>query len=99
MVMEKSAKSESRNMVNVATLKAKLSKYLGLAKGGHEVIVTDHKMPVAKLVPFSISSAEGLIAREPVLPLASLLELTKTPGQKIKGFDSVAALLVDRNKR
>jgi prevent-host-death family protein len=97
--MSKLAKSEPRNSVNVATLKAKLSEYLGLAKGGQVVVVTDHKMPVAKLVPFSTSPAEGLIAREPSLPLSLLLEMTKTVGQKITDFDSLESLLEDRNKR
>lgn len=97
--MSKLAKSETRNSVNVATLKAKLSEYLGLAKGGQEVVVTDHKMPVAKLVPFSTSPAEGLIAREPSLPLSLLVEMTKTAGKRISGFDSLESLLEDRNKR
>jgi hypothetical protein len=56
-------------------------------------------MPVAKLVPFSTSPAEGLIAREPSLPLSLLLEMTKTAGKKITGFDSLESLLEDRNKR
>ncbi len=99
MVMNKPAKSENRNSVNVATLKAKLSEYLGLAKRGQEVVVTDHKMPVAKLVPFSTSPAEGLIARAPSLPLSLLLEMTQTAGHKISGFDSLESLLEDRNKR
>ena len=38
--------------VNVAKLKAELSRYLREVKRGGEVVVTDHKMPVAKLVPF-----------------------------------------------
>ena len=99
MVMNKLEKTEAKNSVNVATLKAKLSEYLGLAKGGQEVVVTDHKMPVAKLVPFSNTPAEGLIAREPSAPLALLVEMTKTAGEKITGFDSLGSLIEDRNKR
>ena len=97
--MAKSAKIEVSNFVNIATLKAKLSEYLGRAKRGQEVVVTDHKLPVAKIVPFSISPAEGLIAQEPSLPLSLLVKMAEGPGQKINGFNSLEALLEDRNKR
>lgn len=99
MVMSKSAKLEAKDSVNVATLKAKLSEYLGRAKGGHEVVVTDHKMPVAKLVPFSASPAEGLIAQGPSLSLSLLVKMTESVGEKIAGFDSLSALMEDRGKR
>jgi prevent-host-death family protein len=99
MVMSKLAKSETRNSVNVATLKAKLSEYLGIAKGGHEVVVTDHKLPVAKLVPFSTSPAEGLVAQEPSLSLSLFVKMAESEGQRVDGFDSLSSLLEDRNKR
>lgn len=48
--------------VNVAELKNWLSKYLAFAKGGEEVVIRDHNLPVAKLVPFSAEGAEGVSA-------------------------------------
>jgi prevent-host-death family protein len=43
--------------VNVAELKDKLSKYLGFAKEGEEVVIRDRNLPVAKLVPFRPENA------------------------------------------
>ncbi|MEW6776213.1 MAG: type II toxin-antitoxin system prevent-host-death family antitoxin [Bdellovibrionota bacterium] len=37
--------------VNVATLKAELSKYLGMAQKGQHVIVTSHGREIAKIGP------------------------------------------------
>ena len=35
----------------VARLKAELSRYLRLVKSGEEILVTEHRVPVARLVP------------------------------------------------
>jgi prevent-host-death family protein len=40
--------------VNVATLKAELSKYLDLAQNGEQVIVTSHGEEIAKIGPAQI---------------------------------------------
>jgi prevent-host-death family protein len=57
----------------VSTLKAKLSEYLALVKGGEEVIVTDRGRPVAHIVPISKEVAEDeriarLVARGVLRP-------------------------------
>ena len=39
--------------VNVATLKAELSKYLDMAQNGEQVIVTSHGEEIAKIGPAS----------------------------------------------
>ncbi len=43
--------------VNVATLKAELSKYLDLAQNGEQVIVTSHGEEIAKIGPVQIVNA------------------------------------------
>ncbi len=35
----------------ISTLKASLSRYLGIVKAGEEVVITDRGKPVAKIVP------------------------------------------------
>ena len=98
--MTKAAKKiNGKTSVNVATLKAKLSEYLGLAKVGTEVIVTEHKLPVARLVPFLTASGDGLIAQEATLPISLLIKMSEVAGRKINGFDSLESLIEDRNKR
>ncbi|MGA8618948.1 MAG: type II toxin-antitoxin system prevent-host-death family antitoxin [Candidatus Sulfotelmatobacter sp.] len=41
--------------VSAAELKNRLSKYLAFAKGGEEIVIRDRNLPVAKLVPFSVT--------------------------------------------
>jgi prevent-host-death family protein len=80
--------------VNVATLKEKLSYYLGLVKKGEEVVVTSHRHRVARIVP-------------PSTPDAQLSEPSRTVGdlKKIKGIrtrrsiSAVKALLEERRRR
>lgn len=43
--------------VNVATLKAELSKYLDMAQHGEQVIVTSHGEEIAKIGPAQIVTA------------------------------------------
>jgi prevent-host-death family protein len=46
----------------VARLKAELSRYLRLVKSGEEILVTEHRVPVARLVPIETAGVidEGL---------------------------------------
>jgi prevent-host-death family protein len=62
--------------VNIAELKNQLSKYLGFAKEGEEIIIRDRNLPVAKLVPFSAAEA---IEEELLLVAAGKLRLPRTP--------------------
>jgi prevent-host-death family protein len=45
--------------VGIAALKAKLSSYLKQVKAGREVIITEHGLPVAKIVPISAGDADS----------------------------------------
>jgi prevent-host-death family protein len=40
-----------KRTVSVAELKARLSEHLRLVKSGHEVVVTDRGVPVARMLP------------------------------------------------
>jgi len=80
--------------VNVATLKEKLSYYLGLVRKGHEIVVTSHRHRVARILP---PSAPDVQVSEPVRPVKDL--------RKIKGIrprrsvSSVNLLLEERRRR
>ena len=80
--------------VSVATLKAKLSRYLEAARKGKEIVVTSHRHSIARIVPMEKGpeQLEIIPARKPVLTL-----------RKIKGisldFDPLADLLADRRRR
>ena len=91
--------------VNVAELKDRLSKYLGYAKRGEEVVIRDRNTPVAKLVPFMAEDAseEELLlvaAGKMRLPLVKLdpKKLDKIPTGKVGGNKAVRAVLGDRDE-
>ena len=50
--------------VNVATLKAELSKYLDMAQNGEQVIVTSHGVEIAKIGPAQIVTASPVNWKE-----------------------------------
>jgi len=82
------------NIVNVATLKEKLSHYLNLVKSGQEVVVTSHRHRVARIVPVTAPSAEIV---EPTRPVR---DLRKIKGVKRRASASgVNSLLADRRRR
>ena len=81
-------------IVNVATLKEKLSYYLGLVKKGQEVVVTSHRHRVARILP---ASAPDIQLTEPSRPLK---DLRKVKGIKPRrSVSAVRTLLEDRGRR
>jgi len=91
--------------VNVAELKDRLSKYLGFAKGGEEVVIRDRNLPVAKLVPFTAESAseEELLlaaAGKMRLPGARLdpKKIDRIATGRVRGNKAVQAVVADRNE-
>lgn len=82
------------NIVNVATLKEKLSYYLGLVKQGEEVVVTSHRHEVARIVP-ATEPTSG--TRPPFRPVTELRRLKGVrPRPPISAVDT---LLDDRRRR
>lgn len=80
--------------VNVATLKEKLSHYLGLVKKGEEVVVTSHQHPVARILP-STSSATPII--EPTRPVKDVLKVRGL--KRRRSVSGVENLIAERRRR
>ena len=80
-------------IVNVATLKEKLSYYLQLVRGGSEVVVTSYETKIARIVPMAAPSIE--ISE----PRRAPSELRKLKGVKPRGISAVDLLIEDRRKR
>jgi prevent-host-death family protein len=90
--------------VGVAKLKARLSHYLEQVRAGHEIVVTDRGVPVAKLVP--LATAETRDSRRHRLARAGRLQLgpgrvdrslLRAPaGDAREGQGVLAALLAER---
>lgn len=83
-------------VVNVAAAKAKLSQYLARAKRGEETIVTEFRVPVAKIVPF-IPVDRDFEVVEPSVSLAVLKEKSTSPGKK-RNWNSLDLLLKGREE-
>jgi prevent-host-death family protein len=81
-------------IVNVATLKEKLSYYLGLVKEGQEIIVTSHRHRVARILPPSTPSAEVTKPSRPVKDLKKLKGIKRR-----RSMSAVQRLLEDRRRR
>jgi prevent-host-death family protein len=82
---------------NIATLKARFSEYLRIVKDGKEVTVLDHKLPIAKIIPFETSSV-----LKSILPQKNFSELAKITISPLKikpKFDSLTLLLEERGSR
>ena len=83
----------SMKTVSVALLKQNLSKYLHMVAEGHELIVTSHQRPVARV----ISETTALIIRPPVRPASSI---SKIGGISVRASSlAVDMLLADRRSR
>ncbi len=82
--------------VKIAELKARLSEYLRIVRRGHEVTVYDRNEPIARVVPYTRSSA--LVVREGRRKYETLGEIPMPPSVKLD-IDPVALLLEDRKRR
>jgi prevent-host-death family protein len=83
--------------VNIARLKAQLSRYVRAARGGQEIVITDHERPVAKLVPLAESAPFKLDIRSAAADPAALAKLRFR--SKRHDVDSLAFLLEERNSK
>lgn len=97
MVMKKSHVKKD-NTVNIATLKAKLAQYLRIVKGGEEIVVLDHKMPVARIVPI-VDSLKPLPSIKPKADFSGIANMKVLPLEKRPKVDIMTLLLEDRAKR
>ena len=83
------------NTVSVVMLKSELSRFLESARKGVEVVVTAHRHPVARLVPYREGSRLD-IAR----PTRGASALRRIHGvTPLRAFDPVKILLADRQRR
>jgi prevent-host-death family protein len=91
--------------VNVAKLKNSLSKYIGYAKAGEEVIIRDRNLPVAKLVPIGTEDFDAhelaLIAAGKMRPPRQKLNVEKflkMPIGRVAGHAAIDAITEDREE-
>lgn len=79
--------------VKIAVLKAKLSSYLHRVRQGEQIIVTDRKTPVARVVPY-LSTSDRLTITAAKRPPSIFKGIRIPPARP--GTDSLKALKEDR---
>lgn len=84
-------------LVSIRELKSRLSHYLRLARKGESVVITDHGVPVGRIVPVGADLGARLAAvRETGLAQWSGRKLRRrSPVAKLLGRKTVAELLVE----
>ncbi len=82
--------------VKIATLKAKLSYYLGQVRSGGELLIFDRKTPVARVVSAG-ETRRGLTIREAAKPLGDIDKMKFRPLKK--KTDSTKLLREERERR
>ncbi|MDD4016445.1 MAG: hypothetical protein PHV28_00745 [Kiritimatiellae bacterium] len=80
--------------VNTATLKQKLSHYLGLARQGRDVLITSHKRVIARLL-----AEDGVSGRLPLIPPTRPVSELKEIGGFGLDADPIKQLMQERRKR
>lgn len=82
--------------VSVSSLKARLSEYLRLVRKGTQLIVVDHRHPVARVAPLE----EKEIDFDSTKPTEQTALRGFFPSRKVRrSFSSLDILLEDRKKR
>lgn len=82
--------------IGVRELRDGLSRHLAQVRAGHTVTVTDHGVPVARIVPIGVPTAlEQLIADGRVTPA----RLQKRPaGPRVKATGTVSDLVAEQRR-
>jgi antitoxin (DNA-binding transcriptional repressor) of toxin-antitoxin stability system len=92
--------------VSIADLKTNLSTHLARVRSGEEIVIRDHRAPIAKIVPLSI--AEGVTEEEVALAAEGKVRLPKrklpasfwkTSGPRVATDRVLAILREDRDAR
>lgn len=84
--------------VSVAILKAKLSEYLRMVRQGSQIVVLDHKHPIAKVGPINKVESDDFVSIRPV-GNPSFRGIFPSPKTSGRSFSSLDILLEDRKKR
>jgi len=74
------------SLISIRELKSRLNHYLRLARKGESVVITDHGVPIARIMP---------IGRDPDARLAAMRDtgLAQWSGRKLRRRKPVAKLL------
>lgn len=90
--------------VSITELKNRLSAYVSFARAGEEIIIREHDLPVAKLVPFSPGDAsedELMLVAAGKMRLSEgpidVDELWKIKTGSVDDSKAIAVLLTDRD--
>lgn len=82
--------------IGVRELRDGLSRHLAQVRAGHTVTVTDHGVPVARIVPIGVPSAlEQLIADGRVTPAR---QPKRSAGRRVTTAETVSDLVAEQRR-
>lgn len=82
--------------VGVRELRDGLSRHLARARAGHTVTVTDHGVPIARIVPIGVPSAlERLVTEGRVTPAK---QPKRPAGRRVKAAGTVSDLIAEQRR-
>jgi prevent-host-death family protein len=87
----------TQSVVSVRELKARLSHFLKLARGGESVVITDRGVPVGRLVPIEQDLDERIAALRAARQLqwSGRRLVARKPAVRIPAGKSVAQLVIE----
>jgi antitoxin (DNA-binding transcriptional repressor) of toxin-antitoxin stability system len=92
--------------VSVADLRANLATHLARVRSGEEIVIRDHRAPIAKIVPLTVT--EGISMDEAALAAEGKVRLPrrklpasfwKMPGPRVATDRALEILREDRDRR
>ena len=94
-----------RTVASIADLKARLSEFVRRVKAGHEVVITEHGVPVARLTGLDLADRRATrrhrLARAGAVTTGAgraRKALRTPPAGEAVGADVLAALLAERSE-
>ena len=82
--------------IGVRELRDGLSRHLAHVRAGHSVTVTDHGVPVARIVPIGVPNAlERLVAEGRVAPAK---QPKRPAGRRVKATGTVSDLVAEHRR-
>jgi prevent-host-death family protein len=90
-------KRSQSEIVSIAHLKAKLAYYLRKVRSGEEIVITEHKRPIAKLV--QLDPSEGMEVKRAKGSFAEVAGKKLEPLESPKSINSLSHLVKERGNR
>ena len=84
--------------IGIRELRARLSHYVGLVRGGEEIVVTERGRPVARLIGSSDGSAMDRLVAQGIVRMPSEPRQPARAVKRVRSDGSVAGLVAEQRR-